>query len=88
MELTKEFFDERLQNLHKRMDDFPTSQELDTKLNQQTKEMKGYVHEAFEAQQDYIEARADEIIRMLDVRLAVQQLQLEMKKVKAAINIE
>jgi hypothetical protein len=102
MELTKEYFDERLNNLHDRMDSFTermdhvatkhdldtVSSALDTRLKEQAKEMKAYVHEAFEHQQFYIDARVDEIINMLDVRLAVQTLQAEMNKVKAAIHMD
>jgi hypothetical protein len=88
MELTKEYLDKGLERLHERMDELVTKEHLDQRLAEQTEKLESYSREAFETQQIYIEARADEIMKMLDVRLAVQDLQLEMSKVKAAIHLK
>ena len=68
MELTKEYFDER--------------------LDRQTNGLKAYVDEALAAERKHIDAHFDEVRKLLDVRLAVQNLQLDMQKVKATIHID
>ncbi len=77
MELTKEHFDNQLENLHTSI-----TQEINGKIGQQTTELKNYVHESFEAQQTYIEARSKETTNAIDVRKDLEKMKVEITKIK------
>jgi hypothetical protein len=71
-ELTKEYFDRGLENLGKRLDGLVANERLTKKLDDQTRELKDYTHQAFETQQTYMEERFKEVIDLLDVRKGVE----------------
>lgn len=60
MELTKEYFDQGLQNLTKHFD--ARFEAVDKKFDQQDRDLKAYVRQAFEHQQVYIDERLKELI--------------------------
>ncbi len=81
MELTQEYFDKGLQNL----DDSITRKielKLDQKIDQQTAELKQYVHESFETQQTFIEEQLKDFADMEDIKKHVHKLEIEIEKLK------
>jgi hypothetical protein len=61
-----------------------TKADLKEALNGQTAELKDYTHQAFEAQQIWMENRFDELIVKYDVRERVDKLEKEVSKLKLA----
>lgn len=78
MELTLEHFDRRLENLQNNI----TGQ-----IQIQTKELKEYIHESFEVQQDYIDERFHELFDSMKVKEEVAQLKQDISQIKAALHL-
>ena len=92
MELvTKEYLDQSLEKLIERFDtrlDEKLDEKLDSKLAEQTRELKAYVHESFEAQQIWIDERFAELLDNHHLQHQVQKIQLAMTKVAAKMGID
>ncbi len=80
MEITQEHFDKQLENLHTNI-----TQDITSKIDQQTIELKTYIHESFKTQQVYVEERFKETISANDVRKDVEALKIDMQKIKDAL---
>lgn len=76
MELTQEYFDRQLEKLASKDD-----------LQIQTKELKDYIHESFEKQQEYIDERATEIMEQNKVKEDVAMLKRELAQIKTALHL-
>jgi len=50
-------------------------------------ELRQYVDDGFSAQHEYMEERFKYIVNLLDVRIAVQNLQLEVKNIKQSLHL-
>ena len=68
--LTKEHFDQRIQNLNKRMDQFVTKDHLEEKLNEKLKEtkdeLKAFIHEENETLALMVKIGFDEVDKRFD----------------------
>lgn len=90
MELTQEYFDQGMGNLLEKIDkrfenietNMVTKSELKDSLDAQTKELKGYTHQAFETQQVWMEERFDELVVAYDVRDRVDRLEKDVAHLK------
>jgi gas vesicle protein len=80
MELTQEYFDQQLQKL-------ATKDDLTSALETQTKEIKDYIHESFETQQEYIDERVSELADQTKVKEDVAVLKQDMAQIKAALHL-
>lgn len=80
MELTQEYFDQQLQKL-------ATKGDLTSALETQTKELKDYIHESFETQQEYIDERVSELADQTKVKEDVAVLKQDMEQIKAALHL-
>jgi hypothetical protein len=78
MELTQEHFDKQLENLQTN---------ITGKIDQQTVELKQYVHESFETQQVYIEERFKEVLDTIDVRERVEKHEVELQRIKQQLKL-
>ena len=84
MELTQEHFDEQLKALR---EDMVTKDDLNNSLEIQTAELKGYIHESFETQQEYIDARFHELFDSMKVKEEVAQLKQDISQIKTALHL-
>lgn len=80
MELTQKYFDQQLQKL-------ATKEDLTAALETQTKELKDYIHESFETQQEYIDERFNELMDQTKVKEDVAQLKTELAQIKTALHL-
>lgn len=78
MELTQEHFDRQLENLQSN---------ISGQIQAQTEELKNYIHESFETQQDYIDARFHELFDGMKVKEEVAQLRNDIVQIKAALHL-
>jgi hypothetical protein len=78
MELTLEHLDQRLENLQNN---------IAGQIQDQTKELKTYIHESFETQQDYIDERFHELFDSVKVKEEVAQLKQDISQIKAALHL-
>jgi hypothetical protein len=78
MELTQEHFDQQIENLQN---------VINGNIEAQTKELKVYIHEAFETQQEYIDERFHQLFNEMKVKEEVVRLQQDMLQVKAALHL-
>jgi ribosomal protein L29 len=76
MELTQEYFDRQLGKLASKED-----------LQSQTKELKDYIHESFEKQQEYIDERVTELMEQNKVKEDVAMLKRELAQIKTALHL-
>jgi hypothetical protein len=95
MELTKEHFDKGISDLKMHIssldtrltrvgENMVTKDHLKQALNAQTTELQDYVHQSFEAQQDYMDERFKELIVNYDTRERVLLLEKDVAKLKLA----
>ena len=66
MELTKEYFEQYIAQQFDAFElkmDAKLDAKLDDKLGAQTRELKAYVHDSFEVQQNYIDERIEELVK-------------------------
>lgn len=87
MELTQEYLDRQLQNLATKDDVQAIKDDFNTALEGQTKELKNYIHDSFEKQQEYIDERATEIIEQNKVKEDVAMLKRELAQIKTALHL-
>lgn len=80
MELTQEFFVNGFQNLEKNITE-RIEKKIDEKIEAQTKELKAYVHESFEAQQVFIEESFKEH-KVPGLEARVTKVEMEVKGLK------
>ena len=83
MELTQEYFDKGISNLMDKIRvEMVSKTDLKVALQTQTVELKDYTHQAFEAQQTWMEHRFDELIVKYDVRERLSVLEKEVTQLK------
>jgi len=93
MELTQEYFDKVMSAMFEQLtgvkadvtqlkSDMATRVATKNDLKAQTQELKDYVHQAFEAQQSWIDNRFDELIVKYDVRDRVLVLEKDVAELK------
>lgn len=80
MELTQEYFDKQLQKL-------ATKDDLTDAVETQTKELKDYIHQSFETQQEYIDERFNELMDQTMVKEDVAHLKTEIAQIKTALHL-
>ena len=80
MELTQEYFDRQLEKL-------ATKEDIALAIQSQTKELKGYIHESFDTQQQYIDERIGELTDSAKVKEDIVSLQRDMVQIKAALHL-
>ncbi len=78
MELTQEHFDQQLGNLQNN---------INAQIQAQTKDLKEYIHESFETQQEYIDERFHELFDDMKVKQEVAQLKQDIVQIKAALRL-
>lgn len=78
MEITLEHLDQRLENLQNN---------IAGQIQSQTKELKTYIHESFEVQQDYIDERFHELSDSVKVKEEVALLKQDISQIKAALHL-
>ncbi len=83
MELTQEHFDKQIEALNQRLDNTTTKADLAA----QTQEMKTYIHESFETQQNYIDERVYELSESMKVKEEVAQLKQDITQIKTALQL-
>ena len=76
MELTQEYFDQQIDKLASKED-----------LQSQTKELKDYIHDSFEKQQEYIEERVTELMEQNKVKEDVAMLKRELAQIKTSLHL-
>lgn len=64
-----------------------TKEEIASALQTQTKGLKDYIHESFEAQQQYIDERVSELTDQAKVKEEIVSLQKDMAQIKAALHL-
>jgi len=84
MELTQEHFDRQLEALRA---DMVTKADLTSALEAQTQEMKTYIHESFEIQQNYIDERVYELSESMQVKEEVARLKQDVNEIKTALHL-
>ena len=82
MELSQEHFDRQLENLQSNI-----SSNVRDQIQAQTEELKNYIHESFETQQDYIDERFSELFDGMKVKEEVAQLRKDIVQIKAALHL-
>jgi hypothetical protein len=60
---------------------------ITSQIQDQTKELKTYIHESFEAQQDYVDERFHELLDSVKVKEEVAQLKQDISQIKAALHL-
>ncbi len=80
MELTQEHFDKQIEALRA---DMATKTDLVT----QTQEMKTYIHESFETQQNYIDERIHELSESMQVKEEIVRLKQDVSQIKTALHL-
>jgi uncharacterized coiled-coil DUF342 family protein len=83
MEVTQEHFDKQIEALSQRLNSTTTKADLAA----QTQEMKTYIHESFETQQNYIDERVHELSEAMQVKEEVAQLKQDVSQIKAALHL-
>ncbi|MCA1625878.1 MAG: hypothetical protein LC768_05230 [Acidobacteria bacterium] len=84
MELTQEHFDRQIEALRA---DMVTKADLNSALETQTQEMKTYIHESFETQQNYIDERVQELSESTEIKNEVAQLKQDVSQIKTALHL-
>jgi gas vesicle protein len=84
MELTQEHFDKQIESLRT---DMATKADLTDALQIQTQELKSYIHESFETQQNYIDERVHELYESMKVKEEVARLKQDVSQIKAALHL-
>lgn len=84
MELTQEHFDKQLETLKA---DMVTKADLTGALEAQTTELKAYIHESFETQQNYIDERFHELSDSMEVKEEVAKLKQDITQIKTALHL-
>ena len=82
MELSQEHFDRQLENLQSNI-----SSNVRDQIQAQTEELKNYIHESFETQQDYIDERFSELFDGMKVKEEVAQLRNDIVQIKATLHL-
>ncbi len=78
MELTQEHFDQQLGNLQDNIND---------RIQAQTKELKDYIHESFGTQQEYIDERFHELFDGIKVKEEVALLKQDIIQIKEILHL-
>ncbi len=94
MELTQEHFDQQIDKLNKRFDSMATKDALETAISdvnaaisRQTSELKTYIHDSFEKQQEYIDERIEELSEQKQVKTDVSRLKEDVAQIKEALHL-